>query len=200
MAENMSDPPPEDTLEPAESEPPADTSTAAVAVPVDTGASRTQDDTDRLLVDLRRHGITYLSRGTISMEPAQTPLPPADLMYRFAANAEPRVRNVIIALVLLHPDLAEGIPAWAGEIAGKSAHHQGEVAEQLAALSKIERGFESDFADVLALLHNGEIELDRLDATFADVLPRLATEGLASLDLQLFAAHYRALREQVGAP
>jgi hypothetical protein len=67
------------------------------------------------------------------------------------------------------------------------------------ALSKIERGTERDFADVLVLLQDGRLEWDRLDAAFGEVLPRIATEGLGSMDPQVFAAHYQALRDRLGA-
>lgn len=46
------------------------------------------------------------------------------------------------------------------------------------ALSKIERGREEDFHDVVALLDSGWLEWDRLAELFNEVLPRMATESL----------------------
>jgi hypothetical protein len=46
------------------------------------------------------------------------------------------------------------------------------------ALSKIERGTENDFADVLALLQTGRLEIARLLECFYEILPRYATDSL----------------------
>lgn len=46
------------------------------------------------------------------------------------------------------------------------------------ALSKIERGTEEDFSDVLALLQTGQITIEELDRQFQAVLPHVATESL----------------------
>ncbi len=46
------------------------------------------------------------------------------------------------------------------------------------ALSKIERGREGDFQDVLALLRSDQINLDELRAGFANILPRVEAESL----------------------
>lgn len=62
------------------------------------------------------------------------------------------------------------------------------------ALSKIERGTERDCQDVLALVRSGRIDPDALDTAFAEVLPRVATEGLGSMDPAVFEEHYRYLR------
>lgn len=40
------------------------------------------------------------------------------------------------------------------------------------ALAKIDQGTEDDLADVLALLHSGWIDMDRLTAYFEEILPR----------------------------
>ncbi len=45
------------------------------------------------------------------------------------------------------------------------------------ALSKIERGTK-DFSDVLALLRDGQIEMDALETYFAEILPGFATASL----------------------
>ena len=46
------------------------------------------------------------------------------------------------------------------------------------ALSKIERGNENDFADVLALLQTDRLEMSKLEQYFAEILLRYATESL----------------------
>ncbi len=46
------------------------------------------------------------------------------------------------------------------------------------ALSKIERGTDNDFNDVLALLEAGWLEISRLAAYFDEIMPRYATESL----------------------
>ena len=45
-------------------------------------------------------------------------------------------------------------------------------------LSKIERGREGDYQDVLALLGAGQIELKELQEAFANILPRVEAESL----------------------
>lgn len=46
------------------------------------------------------------------------------------------------------------------------------------ALSKIERGSENDFADVLSLLQTGRLEMIRLRECFKEILPRYAIDSL----------------------
>ncbi len=46
------------------------------------------------------------------------------------------------------------------------------------ALSKIERGTENDFADVLSLLESGRLEITRLVQCFHEILPRFGTDSL----------------------
>ena len=46
------------------------------------------------------------------------------------------------------------------------------------ALSKIERGTESDFADVLLLLQSGRLDLSKLSESFDEIMPRYATDSL----------------------
>jgi hypothetical protein len=46
------------------------------------------------------------------------------------------------------------------------------------ALSKIARGAEEDFADVLALLQTGRLEMSQLTQYFVEILPRFATHSL----------------------
>lgn len=68
------------------------------------------DETDRLIAELRARGIAYLSGGhdaAIVADVAAHPLPDGELLRRLAICEEPRVRNAVIALVLLHPALVE---------------------------------------------------------------------------------------------
>ncbi len=46
------------------------------------------------------------------------------------------------------------------------------------ALSKIERGTENDFADVLSLLRSGRLEMAQLTGYFQEILPLFATRSL----------------------
>jgi hypothetical protein len=62
------------------------------------------------------------------------------------------------------------------------------------ALSKIERGTERDFQDVVALMQSGRVDSAALDAAFHEILPRVATEGMAGMDPDVFEEHYRYLR------
>lgn len=68
------------------------------------------------------------------------------------------------------------------------------------ALSKVERGTEQDYEDALALIRQGALDLDALDAAFVEVLPRVETEGLAGMDAERFAAQYQVLHGLLGAP
>jgi len=46
------------------------------------------------------------------------------------------------------------------------------------ALSKIERGTENDFADVLSLLQSDRLDVSKLTEYFQEILPRYATDSL----------------------
>lgn len=88
------------------------------------------DETDRLIAELRARGIAYLSGGhdiVVVADVAAHPLPDGELLRRLAGCDEPRVRNAVIALVLLHPSLVE---AALSEMAQSDA----ETAERLAVL------------------------------------------------------------------
>ena len=63
-----------------------------------------------------------------------------------------------------------------------------------AALSKIERGTESDFDDVFALLHSGRLELTRLSDCFDEIMPRYATRSLKQ-DPTEFRRKFAILKE-----
>ncbi len=60
------------------------------------------------------------------------------------------------------------------------------------ALSKIERGTEEDFTDVLALLRSGRIEVDQLRTSFEQILPDFETASLRG-DSEEFQRKFDAL-------
>lgn len=60
------------------------------------------------------------------------------------------------------------------------------------ALSKIERGTEEDFADVLALLRSGRIQADQLQSLFEVILPAFETTSLRG-DPEEFQRQFDAL-------
>ncbi len=62
------------------------------------------------------------------------------------------------------------------------------------ALSKIERGTEEDYADVLALLHSGRIDADQLRSSFEQILPDFETASLRG-DPDEFQRKFDALME-----
>jgi len=62
------------------------------------------------------------------------------------------------------------------------------------ALSKIERGTEEDFADVLALLRSGWIEADQLRSLFQRIFPEFETASLKGDPLE-FQRKFDALME-----
>ncbi len=62
------------------------------------------------------------------------------------------------------------------------------------ALSKISRGTAEDFSDVLALLRHAQIELDRLEACFVEILPRCAAMSLRH-DPDEFQKKFAALKQ-----
>lgn len=75
--------------------------------------SAADDETERLIAELRARGIAYLSGGhdpQVASLVAANSLPPVELICRLAASQESRVRNALIALLLLHPDLADVVP------------------------------------------------------------------------------------------
>lgn len=62
------------------------------------------------------------------------------------------------------------------------------------ALSKIERGTEEDYADVLALLRNGRIDAGQLRSSFEQILPAFETASLRG-DPDEFRRKFDALME-----
>jgi hypothetical protein len=61
------------------------------------------------------------------------------------------------------------------------------------ALSKIERGTEEDFSDVLALLRSKQIDWETLTGCFAEILPRVGTASLRQ-DPEEFQRKFDALK------
>ena len=62
------------------------------------------------------------------------------------------------------------------------------------ALSKIERATAEDFSDVLALLKRNWIQIEMLEETFREILPRYATESLKG-DSREFEQKFVALKK-----
>lgn len=62
------------------------------------------------------------------------------------------------------------------------------------ALSKIERGTDDDFEDVLLLLRSGRLDMEQLNAYFAEVFPRFATDSLRQ-DPDEFASKFGLIVE-----
>jgi hypothetical protein len=60
------------------------------------------------------------------------------------------------------------------------------------ALSKIERGRDQDFADVLILLSTGRLQWERLKAFFEEILPRMGEHSLRQDPLE-FQENFRTL-------
>jgi hypothetical protein len=70
------------------------------------------------------------------------------------------------------------------------------------ALSKIERGTENDFADVLMLLQTGRLDGEMLQNCFREILPRYATESLKQDPVEFqrkFATLFTIWRENPSA-
>lgn len=62
------------------------------------------------------------------------------------------------------------------------------------ALSKIERGTENDFADVLLLLKTERLEMAKLERYFDEILLRYATDSLKQDPVE-FQLKFSSLRE-----
>ena len=67
------------------------------------------------------------------------------------------------------------------------------------ALSKIERGREGDYEDVLAMLRSDQINFDELNRAFQNILPRLERESLKR-DPQKFKRNFAALHTRYTVP
>ncbi len=66
------------------------------------------------------------------------------------------------------------------------------------ALSKIERGREGDFQDVLALLQSGQIEMGELRQAFDNIMPRVERESLKR-NPERFRRNFAALEAMFAA-
>ncbi len=66
------------------------------------------------------------------------------------------------------------------------------------ALSKIERGREGDYEDVLSMLRSGQINIDDLSRAFENILPRLERESLKR-DPKKFKRNFAVLQERQAA-
>jgi hypothetical protein len=67
---------------------------------------------ERLVAALRERGVDYLAPSDARGEP----LADAALIARLASSADPRLRQALIALFLLHPDLAPLVPSVRQEL------------------------------------------------------------------------------------
>jgi hypothetical protein len=85
---------------------------------------------------------------------------------------------------------------WIGRFGSLDVFHFDFIS---VALSKIERGTERDFEDVLALVGGGRIDVAGLDAAFAEILPRVATEGVGAMDPDRFASQYALLKARLAS-
>ena len=63
----------------------------------------------QLLAELRRWGITYLMTAN-GIHDLSAPLAPVDLITALAGSGEPRIRDALVTLFLLHPGLVDVIP------------------------------------------------------------------------------------------
>ena len=66
------------------------------------------------------------------------------------------------------------------------------------ALSKIERGREGDFQDVLAMLRAGQIDLTELRAAFDNIMPRVEAESLKR-NPERFKRNFSALEQMLSS-
>jgi hypothetical protein len=63
-------------------------------------------------------------------------------------------------------------------------------------LSKIERGREGDFQDVMALVKAGHIDIDRLTVAYYDILPRMERQSLKR-DPERIKTHFAAFLQMM---
>jgi hypothetical protein len=104
-----------------------------MTLPVPAAAPERRVSLPRLLAELRARDVDYLRGTTVDTTSAaavaQRPLAPAALFQALAACDAPRVRDSIIGLLLLHPELAPALLAGLRAARARGAH---EVAEALA--------------------------------------------------------------------
>jgi len=89
-------------------------------------------DTQALLAELRRYGVGYLMGEATDLAERDFQLQPAEFVAALARSSDPRVRDTLISLLLLHPDLAN-VTKDAVETARLSGDEQ--TAEQLITLA-----------------------------------------------------------------
>lgn len=66
-------------------------------------------DTAALLAELRRYGVGYLMGGAATQEDRTRQLQTGEFLTQLARSPEPRVRDALISLLLLHPELARAV-------------------------------------------------------------------------------------------
>ncbi len=86
-------------------------------------------DTQALLAELRRYGIGYLMEEATEQTDSGLQFQPAAFFTALARTSDPRVRDAVISVLLLHPELA-GAAKSAIETARLSGDEQ--IAEQIA--------------------------------------------------------------------
>ena len=84
---------------------------------------------------------------------------------------------------------------WVGRFGRVDVFHYDLVA---SALSKIERGHESDLDDVEALLKSGHLKREELRKGYEEVLPRMGKESLKQ-DPERLKRNFEALEKRLGA-
>lgn len=100
-----------------------------------------------LLAELRAYGIGYLTDG--ARVRAALPFPPAAFLRHLAQSPEPRVRDAVIGLLLLHPELA---PAVAATVEEARSSGEARAAEQLITLLLATLYLQRKWLALLALL------------------------------------------------
>ena len=93
------------------------------------------------------------------------------------------------------PSGAETRAVWVGRFGRVDVFHYDLVA---SALSKIERGHESDLDDVEALLKSGHLKREELRKGYEEVLPRMGKESLKQ-DPERLKRNFEALEKRLGA-
>jgi hypothetical protein len=148
--------------------------------------TRTPPDTKALLTELRRYGVRYLMSEATELTDRDIQFQPAEFVAALARSSDPRVRDTLISLLLLHPDLASAAEE-AIEVSRLSGDEQ--IAEQLItlALAKIERGSSRDLHDIALLQQNGLIQRNDLETAFQAILPQLGHGRFFNVDPALFS-------------
>ena len=80
----------------------------------------------RLLAEVRARGITYLTGmvpARVSTAVAQAPLPVVELLQSLAQCPDVRLRDTVIALLLLHPNLADAVDDARAQVIPQTAEY-----------------------------------------------------------------------------